>query len=40
MNRENILEFIEVFKKNLDSLSHLKKSDSEAIEKNLKKPRR
>ena len=38
MNRENILEFIEVFKKNLDSLgSHLKKSDSEAIEKEFKK---
>jgi prephenate dehydrogenase len=38
MNRENILEFIEVFKKNLDGLSgYLKKSDSEAIEKEFKK---
>lgn len=38
MNRENILEFIELFKKNLDSLSGcLKKSDSEAIEKEFKK---
>ena len=38
MNRENILKFIELFKKNLDSLSgYLKKSDSEAIEKEFKK---
>lgn len=38
MNRENILEFIELFKKNLDSLGGcLKKSDSEAIEKEFKK---
>lgn len=38
MNRENILEFIEVFKKNLDGLSsRLKKSDSEAIENEFKK---
>ncbi|MBA3060899.1 MAG: prephenate dehydrogenase, partial [Nitrospirae bacterium] len=38
MNRENILEFIELFKKNLDSLSgYLKESDSEAIEKEFKK---
>jgi prephenate dehydrogenase len=40
MNRENILEFIKFFKKNLDSLSScLKKSDSEAIEKKFKKAR-
>lgn len=38
MNRENILEFIEFFKKNLDSLGGcLKKSDSETIEKEFKK---
>ncbi len=34
MNRENLLEFIEVFKKSLDGIiSHLKNSESDAIEK-------
>lgn len=40
MNRENILEFVKLFKKNLDSLSNcLNKSDSECIEKKFKKAR-
>jgi len=40
MNRENLLELIELFKKNLDSLgSHLQKSDIDAIEREFKKAR-
>ncbi|NCO84532.1 MAG: prephenate dehydrogenase/arogenate dehydrogenase family protein [Nitrospirae bacterium] len=38
MNRDNILEFIALFKKNLDSLSgYLKTANSEALEKEFKK---
>ncbi|RJQ40349.1 MAG: prephenate dehydrogenase/arogenate dehydrogenase family protein [Nitrospiraceae bacterium] len=38
MNRENILEFIELLKKNLDKIGrHLKESDAEAVEKEFNK---
>ena len=38
MNRENILELIELLKKNLDKIGrHLKESDAEAVEKEFKK---
>lgn len=40
MNRENLLEFIELFKKHLDSIGrYLQKSDSDALEKEFKKAR-
>lgn len=40
MNRENLLELVELFKKNLDSLSrYLKESDSKALEKEFNKAR-
>ncbi len=38
MNRENLLEFIEIFKKNLDGLGrYLQESDSDALEKEFNK---
>lgn len=38
MNKENILEFIELLKKNLDKIGrHLKEADADAVEKEFKK---